>query len=117
MSKDSLLLIKTKPFFLLFLPIFFIFHGYSSNYDTVPIGPALLLMGEYFLASFILVFTFWLIFRNVSKACFMTFIVMLYYLFFGNVKDFLATLLSQTVLHYRFFLPASLIAFVAIFYW
>lgn len=108
--------IRKYPLFLLLLPVFFVMHGYTENYDFVPIKDALLLMGLYCLASAILILICWLVFRNWRKAALMVFVFMAFHFFFGSIQDGLRNYFPGSWLSkYSFILPASFLLLLLMF--
>jgi len=108
--------LKKYPLFLFLLPVFFVLHGYTENYDFVPVKDAALLVGIYFLSSFILLILFRLIYKNWQKAALMAFLIMCYHFFFGSMKDFLTNAFPGSFLtQYIFILPFSFCMIVMIF--
>lgn len=79
--------IQRHPVYLFLLCLFFVFHGYTENFDFIPVKDAVVLLLVYILASLILAVLLWLIFRNVSKAAFIAFLMMGFYFFFGAIYD------------------------------
>jgi hypothetical protein len=107
--------VNTNPFFLLLFPFFFVLHGYVTNYDSVPIGDALLLIAKYIIISLLIVSIFWLFYRDIAKACLLAFVIMAFHFFFGNILDLLKVFLPDALLRYRYILPLSLFFFIALF--
>jgi len=70
------------PFFLYLLPLFFVFHGYTENYNYIPVKDATLLTGTYL--GFALVFAglFWLGYRVIINAALVSFLLMCFHFFF-----------------------------------
>jgi len=109
---------RSKPFFLLLLPIFFVLHGFTSNYDSIPAGDAILLAVEYIFVTCAAAAIFWLIYRDLIKACLMASVIMASYFFFGGMQDFLKSHFPGTfVLRYRFIIPTMLAIFLLLFVW
>ena len=102
--------------FLFLLPVFFVFHGFTENYDFVPVKDAILLTGLYYLASVILLLLCWLVFKKWPKAALMTFVIMAFHFFFGSVQDGLRDYFPGSWLSkYSFILPASFFLLLLIF--
>jgi hypothetical protein len=80
-------ILRGQPVYFLLLSVFFVFHGYTQNYDFIPVKDAFLLVFIYLLASVIIAAIFRVIYRNLSKAALATFYVMGFYLFFGYIYD------------------------------
>ncbi len=100
--------IKTNPVFLYLLSIFFVLHGYTENYDFVPVKDALLLTGLYLGSSLLISVLFWLLYRDFRKAGLMAFLIMAYHFFFGSIHDTLKNILPGSfIIKYTFLLPVS----------
>jgi len=107
-----------SPFFIFLFPVFFVLHGFTANYDSVPIGDALLLTIEYIGIILVITCIFWLFYRDVAKACLMAFLIMIFHFFFGNVMDLIKNNFPHSfILRYRFIIPASFISFALVFIW
>jgi len=111
-------IVKTKPVFLFLLPVFFVFHGFIGNYNSVPVNAALLLTIGYILSAVVIAGIFWLFYRDLIKASLIAFLVMAYQFFFGSIQDVLTSYLPQSfILRYRFILPVSFLLFLITFIW
>lgn len=107
--------ISAVPLFLFLLPVFFVLHGCMENYDFVPVKDALLLTGLYCGVSAILLFLFWLFYRNFIKAGVASFCIMAFHFFFGSVHDSLKKYFPETFASkYSFILPATLALFLLV---
>jgi hypothetical protein len=108
-------IIKTRPVFLYLLPLFFVLHGYTENYDFVPVKDAALLTAVYWGASLVISLLSWLIYRNFIKANLFAFCVMALHFFFGSMHDFLKRLApGGFISKYSFVLPAIAIIFIVL---
>ncbi|HEV7780923.1 MAG TPA: sulfatase-like hydrolase/transferase [Chitinophagaceae bacterium] len=114
--KDKLLhIIRAKPVFLFLLPLFFVLHGYTENYDFVPVKDALILTGVYIAASVVFAGLLWLLYRNFTKANFAAFCIMCFHFFFGSVHDGLKKIAPRSfITGYSFILPAALLLFIVL---
>jgi sulfatase-like protein len=113
MKKGFLYLLKTKPIFVCLLSVFFVFHGFIENFDFVPLADTLLLTVTYLFATLVLVLLWWLLYRNFTKACLVTFLIMGFNFFFGSVHDFLKKLFPTLLLsRYSFILSLAFILLV-----
>ena len=111
-------LLGSKPLFLLLLPIFFVAHGFTSNYDSIPAADAMLLASEYIVITCAAAAILWLAYRNVLKASLMALFIMAFYFFFGGMQDFLKSRFPGTfILRYRFIIPIMLAIFLLLFIW
>lgn len=98
--------IRTKPFFLLLLPLFFVLHGFTENYGFVPVSDAALLTGIYLAWSVVIAAVGWLLFRNTRQACLLAFLVMALHFFFGTLHDTLKQLFPGSfIVKYSVLLP------------
>jgi hypothetical protein len=113
--KDKLLhIIRTKPIFLFLLPAFFVLHGFSENYDFIPVKDALLLTAVYTGASIAFSLLCWLLYRNFIKANLAAFFIMAFNFFFGSTHDGLRKIFPGAfITKYVFILPAAAIIFIA----
>ena len=109
--------IKTKPIFHMLLPIFFVFHGFTVNYDSVPVGDALWLTLQYIGISVLIAGLFWLLYRDIIKASLATLLIMSFHFFFGNALDFLKDFFPQNILRYRYIIPFSIFILLLLFIW
>lgn len=108
-------IIRAQPVFLFLLPVFFVLHGFSENFDFVPVKDALQLTGIYLLASALLMLAFWLMFRDVRRAGFLAFLTMAFHFFFGSIHDTLKKWFPETfIVKYSFILPAVFIFFLVL---
>ena len=112
--KDKLLhIIRTKPIFLFLLPPFFVLHGFSENYDFIPVKDALLLTAVYTGFSIIFSLLCRLLYRNFIKANLAAFFIMAFHFFFGSAHDFIKKILPGSfITKYTFILPAAAILFI-----
>src|ERR1700750_601878 len=110
-------LLRSKPAFVILLPIFFVWHGYVQNYPLVPVSDALKLVFEYLAVTLFLVFIFYFIFRSWQKALLFVFFLMCIQFFFGAVHDlFKNWFYNSFIPRYSFLLPLILAMIVATFY-
>ncbi|HEY2720755.1 MAG TPA: hypothetical protein VGI82_03460, partial [Chitinophagaceae bacterium] len=105
--------VRTLPVFFLLLPVFFVLHGYTENFDAIPSSDAFYLLGVYILASFLLFLLGWLLYRNKYKAALFSFSIMAFDFFFGSVQDVLKKTFGEVLItRYVFLLPFSFILFL-----
>src|SRR6478672_11942766 len=78
---------RSKPVFVILLPIFFVWHGYVQNYPLVPASDALKLAFEYLVTILLVVSVSYFIFKSWQKALVFAFFLMLILFFFGAVQD------------------------------
>ena len=106
-----------KPFFLLLFPVFFVFHGYTVNYDSVPVDEALWLTLQYIGVGILIAGIFWLLYRDIIKAGVAVLSIMAFHFFFGNILDFLKDHFAQTIFRYRVMIPFCIFIFLLLFIW
>jgi hypothetical protein len=110
--------LKKIPFFLLLLVLFFCLHGsvenygYLNLYEVIETGLIIILcVGVFFGLT-------WVITKNYLFASLLTFFIVLWYLFFGAIHDFIK---ASSFLHflqsYTILLPALLILNIAMVWW
>lgn len=101
------------PIYTFLFIIFFIFHGYTTNYNIVPFKDSLVLIGIYFLVAAGMLTLFYFFFKNIKKSALLTLFTLAYQFFFGSLHDTLKELFPGTLItKYSFLLPASLISFI-----
>lgn len=106
---------RSKPVFVFLLPVYFVFHGFTENYNAVPLKDALWLLLTYLLFTLIFFLAGWLFYRRLFKAAFFSFCVMGFNFFFGSIKFFLKNSFNDAFISsYKFLLPISLLAFIAL---
>ena len=106
---------RFKEYFLFLLPVFFVLHGYIDNLQAMSAFEALALAGQYILVTLIIFGNAFLLFRSRRKAAIITFVIMLFHLFFGPLHDAIKTVFpSFFISKYGFILAASLLAFIAL---
>jgi hypothetical protein len=116
-QKQVIHFLKTKPAFLLLLPLSYVLHEFTRNFYAVPAGGALSLVLIYFTIAYLTSVLCRLIFRSKLKAYLFAFAFLAYQLFFGAVQDVLKNIPVSFFSQYRFILPASLLFFILIGYW
>jgi hypothetical protein len=116
-KKSMSYFIKTKPLFHLLFPIFFVFHGFTVYYDSVPVGEAVWLTLQYIGISILITGIFWLLYRDIIKASVAALFIMAFHFFFGNFLDFLKDHFPPTILHYRYIIPFIIFIFLLLFIW
>lgn len=111
-------IIRTKPAFLLLLPLFFVWHGYVEFYDLISLSTGLLLILQYVVATSVLLLFFRIFFRNTIKAAQFVFYIMCLYFFFGSLQDFLVNNFQGSfVTKYSFLLPTLVLIFTGLFFY
>jgi hypothetical protein len=106
---------KTKPLFLFLLPVFFVLHGFTDNYNFIPVKDSLILTGLYIGSSIILSLLFWLLYRNFYKANLIAFLLMAFHFFFGSLHDGLKNIAGNSfITKYIFLLPVAAVFFIVV---
>lgn len=109
---------KAFPHFLYLLPLFFVFHGYMQNLETISFTEFFKLTVEYWLAAALLYLLGWLIFRKPNKAALFAFGLLFFHLFFGAIHDALKSLSPNFFLaKYSVLLPVSFFALAGFLFW
>jgi len=115
MRQDKLNKILQKPIFLVLLTVFFVLHGYTENFDVIPVADSLYLLGVYIAASILVCWLFWLFYHDVGKSAIMSFAIMAFQFFFGSLQDTLKAGFAQGFFsRYSFLLPFFLVVFLLI---
>src|SRR6185295_5182520 len=97
---------KTRPVFILLLPVFFVFHGFVEHYDFISLKDAFLLWSLYLGSMLILLAISWLFFRHFIKAAVISFCLMAFFFFFGSLQDLLRKHFTGSFFsRYSFILP------------
>jgi hypothetical protein len=115
--KNAIQLLESKNIYVFLLPLFFVWHGFTSHYDSVPVFDAVWLALQYTVVSFIIAALCWLLYRDFAKAGLATLFIMAFYFFFGEMLDFVKALFPQMNIRYRFTLPFSYFLFLVLFVW
>ncbi len=106
-------LLGTKPAFVFLLPVFFVFHGFTENFDFISLKVMFFLLALYFAISLVLVLLSRLFFRNFYKAALMTFFIMSVQFFFGSVHDILKKAFAGAfITKYGFLIPVLFILLI-----
>ncbi len=104
---------QSFPFYILLLPLYFVFHGFVVNHPIIPVGVSLVLLMEYLGYSVLLSLFFFLLIRSWRPAFLLAFMVLAFHIFFGPLHDFLKSFADQTFLvKYLFLLPLALLVFL-----
>lgn len=108
-------IIKNKPVFLYLLPFFFVLHGFTENFDFVPVKDALLLTATYTGAAVLLSFIAWLLYKNFTKANLLAMGIMALHFFFGSLHDFLRNIFPASfVSRHIFVIPFFFLLLIAL---
>lgn len=110
--------VKSKPVFLFLLPVFFVLHGFTRNYNFVPVGDALLLILIYTGSAVGITLLSWSLYRDLTKASLIAFVIMAYHFFFGSIHDLMKTYFAETfITRYIFILPVSFLFLLVFIVW
>ncbi|MDP9230936.1 MAG: hypothetical protein M3O67_09740, partial [Bacteroidota bacterium] len=116
MKTKLIYIIQIKPVFLYLLPLFFVLHGFTENYDFVPVKDLLLLTGRYLLAAFCFSLLFRVFLKSFYKANLFSFFLLTVFFFFGSFHDTLKELFASSfVVKYKFLLPFIFLSLLIIF--
>ena len=108
--------LKSFPFFHWLLPVFFVLHGFTEYYPSIPAKECLLLAGIYLFAALVLFGISFLIFKNKFKSALFVFLLLSFYFFFGPAHDALKNWMPDSLItRYSLILPASLVFFIIVF--
>ena len=105
--------LRTIPFFVFLLPVFFVLHGYQENLGYIHPGEAILLAGIYLAGTTIVFGLGWLFYRNNVKAALAAALVLSFYFFFGALQDFLKASFHP-VSRYAVIVPGFVVAAVVL---
>lgn len=81
--------LRTKPYFVLLLPLFFVLHGFIEFFSFMKLSSLFPFLIGLFIASALLFLVFRITLKNNIRAGLMTVYMMGFYLFFGALFDFL----------------------------
>lgn len=109
---------RTKPLFLLLLPLFFMYSGYNELFGFLAFK---LLVFNFFIilisTLLILALTYW-IFKNKSKSSIATFFISLFCLAFGFIHDSLKQINAPDLLtKFTFLLPICILLFISFLFY
>jgi hypothetical protein len=118
MKFKELILLQKFPAYLFLLPVFFVLHGFTENYDYIPVSDSFLLAAVYILSATVILLLTRLIFKSWTKAGLFVFVLFVFHFFFGSMQDALRNIFGDTFLsRYIFILPAALLIFILLFAW
>ena len=110
--------IPSKEFFIILLPIFFIFHGYVEYHPLVDWKVGLLLLAQYFAVFFIFYLIAYFFFRSNRKASVLVFLGMCLFFFFGSIHDTAKVVIPGSFfVKYIFILPFIFLIFILLVVW
>ena len=99
------------PFFLFLLPVFFVFHGWVAHARFIGWLDCMPLLAIYLLGAAMLWFLFRWLLRDNTRAALAASVVMVFYLFFGAIHDWLSKK-GGFLHHYSVLLPLFLLLLV-----
>lgn len=100
------------------MPVFFVLHGYTANYNVVPAKEAFLLCLKYLAFTLLLALVFFILYKDFIKAGLVAFSIMIYNLFFGNIHDLFKSIFKDSlVTKYGFIFTATIIFFILFIIW
>ena len=98
---------------MILLPLFFVFRGFTENYNAVPLKDALLLLFLYAGATLLFFLVGWLFYRNILKAAILSCSIMAFHFFFGAIQDVLKSFFGDSfITRYSFLLPFFIVIFI-----
>lgn len=110
MKEKLKVVLQNQPYFLLFLPGFFLLHGYNLYFGFFPLWIILVNFFGVLLLTMLIYFLSRAFFTQKSKRSVLTFFILLFVLFFRSLHDFLkAPGHSAFMGRYSFILPAILV--------
>jgi len=117
MSTSPLRLIKLQhPYFLILLPVFFVLHGCSENFNFISAKDVFTLIGTYLIMSLCIYLFSYLFFRNLTRAALIATFWMAVFFFFGALHDFLKDNSPLRFFsRYSFLLPALFLFLIWLF--
>jgi hypothetical protein len=108
--------LRSFPFYIAILPVFFVLHGYIQHFGFISASDAGSLAIRYIAFTGVVFLCSWLVFKNYNKAGIITLAWVGVYLFFGAMHDFLREHSPFKFLYrYRFIFPFLLFCFVSLF--
>lgn len=110
--------LKNIPFHTVGVILFFLLHGYSEFTGLIPFFDLLVFFAaQLVIAALFFLFFYWRL-RSITKAGLLTTIVLIIYLFYGAIADFLKkTPLLEPLSHYRYLLSAFLLGIVLLYFY
>jgi hypothetical protein len=110
--------LKTIPFHVMGVALFFITHGYAEYTGLIPLTDLFMLLGVILAAAIVIFFFFKWPLKSSVKAGLFTTVLLLFYLFYGAIADTFKNLPLLGVLsRYRYLVPLFLILVVLLFYY
>ena len=111
-------LITNRPLFIVLLPLFFVFHGFTEHYNFISVGDAFLLLTLYITGMLIVTSVTWVFYRNLIKAAVVSFFLMAVFFFFGSIQDLLRKHFTGSFFsRYSFLLPMLLLLLILLINW
>lgn len=111
-------LLRTIPFFVFLLPVFFVLHGYTANAQYFVFSHTFPVFGTYLAVSGLAFLFFRMLLKDPRRAGLMTLYCMGFFFFFGAVFDFLkAYSPSKFFYKYSVLCTAFLLIAVLLFIW
>jgi hypothetical protein len=98
---------KTKPFFWILIPIFFLLKNSNIYFGFIPAGQLALLFTRYLLVALVIyVVVYWFTGKNAYKAAFYCTVFLSAYFFYSPLDEFIqAKTWLRPFNEYRYFLP------------
>lgn len=109
--------LNSKEYFLVLLPLFFVFHGYAVNFPLVSSKSAVILFAAYSLSFLLFAALVYLVNRNWRKTALFTFFVMCSFFFFGSFHDLIKKGLADSfIAKYTFLVPLLIVLYLVAYY-
>lgn len=105
--------LKTHSLFLIFLPLFFIIHGYNAFFGFFPLPFVLLNLIITFAGTLVLFLFSTILLKNKQNSSLLTFWLLLVFLLFGSIHDTIIKFFGHGFFtSYKFILPLLMIIFL-----
>ncbi len=110
--------LRGHDFFIFLLPVYFVFHNYTTNFPSVSIPIAVTVLFRYLFIAVLLYVLFYFVFKQRLKAAVLTFSVLAVQLFFGPFHDEVKSLFGRLfITSYSFLIPMLLLVLIVIFFY
>jgi hypothetical protein len=110
---NAMLSLKRFPFHFILLLLFFLSHGYSENIGLIPFKDLLIYFLTGTAVALLIFFLMKKITRSGLKAGIVTTLMLLFYLFYGSIKDNLKAGFLAPLAKYSVLLPLMLVIVIA----
>ena len=108
--------LRSKPFYLILLPIFFLLHITQENYDLISFKSVMSFFWIYCLMSIVTFGVAYIFFRDYKKSAVVTILSMSFFFFFSAFHDFVKAYSPIDFFgRYVFILPFSILTLIVLF--